>query len=164
MVQDTSYSHEIYVAATRKNNWTCHRYETVNVDLDMDSPDVILDERTGLYVTSIPGFAKWLEQANSLESLSLEDFPAILKGDKDRVISQGQREIGAVVKCCLGIESPIKVCDLVEIIGILEMPEASEEGEHIDVVIHAVTLKRKQLHDIALSSRERLSPCTPHPG
>ena len=162
MVQDTSYSSEIYVGATRKKKWTCHRYETTNVDLDMNSPDAILDERTGVYVTSIPGSAKWLDPPNSLESVSLEDFPAILKGEKDRVISHGQQEIGVVVKCYSGIESQIKVCDIVETIGILEMPEDSQEDEHIAVVIHAITLKTKQLHEIVLSNREQLSPCTPH--
>jgi hypothetical protein len=129
--------------------------------VDINSHDAILDERTGIYVTSVPGAAKWLDPADLLETLSLEDSPAVLKGDKDRVVAHGQKELGVVVKCYSGIENSIKVCDLVEIIGILEMPEDSQDHEHANVVIHAVTLEKKRLHDIALSNREQLSPCNP---
>jgi hypothetical protein len=175
MVQDTSFSQEIYIGATRKDNvhqplrhlltckkWTCHRYETANVDVDINSPDAILDERTGIYVTSVPGAARWLD-STSLETLSLEDVPTVLKGDKDRVVSAGQPEIGVVVKCYLGVENTVKVCDLVEIIGILECPEADEEEGPVDVVIHAITLKKKQLDEIVLATREKLSECISPP-
>jgi hypothetical protein len=175
MVQDTSFSQEIYVGATRKDTvrqplwhlltdkkWTCHRYETANIDVDISSPDAILDERTGIYVTSVPGAARWLDPT-SLEDLSLEDVPTVLKGDKDRVVSAGQQEIGVVVKCYSGVENSVKVCDLVEIIGILEYPEADEKEGHIDVVIHAITLKKKQLNEIILATREKLSECISPP-
>jgi len=136
--------------------WTYHRYETASIDVDIDSPDAILDERTGIYVTSVPGAARWLDPA-SLETLSLEDMPAVLRGDKDRVVSAEQHEIGVVVKCYSGIENTVKVCDLIEVIGILEVPEADEEDGHVDVVIHAVTLKKKRLDEIVLSTRDKLS-------
>jgi hypothetical protein len=122
--------------------------------LDINSPGALLDERAGIYVASIPGAAKSLDSANFLEMLSLEDSPAILKGDKDRVVSCGQQGFGVVVKCYSGVENSIEVYDLVEIVGILEMPEDSQDQEHADVVIHAVTLKKKQLDDITLSNRE----------
>jgi Mini-chromosome maintenance replisome factor len=124
--------------------------------VDINSPDAILDERAGLYVTCVPGAARWLDPT-SLEDLSLEDVPTVLRGDKDRVVSAGQSETGVVVKCYSGVENTVKVCDLVEIIGILEYPEPDEEEGHIDVIIHAITLKKKQLDEIVLATREKLS-------
>lgn len=127
--------------------------------MDINSPDAILDERTGIYATSVPGAARWLEPT-SLDNLTLEDVPAVLNGDKDRIVLAGQPEIGVVVKCYSGVENSVKVCDLVEIIGILEYPEPDEEEGRVDVVIHAITLKKKKLDEIVLSTREKLSQRT----
>jgi hypothetical protein len=118
----------------------------------------MLDERAGIYVTSIPGCARWFDSSDSIETLSLEDT-AVLKGDKDRIVARGQTEIGVVVRCYAGLENTVKVCDLVEIIGILEMPEDQTEDEEdsSEVVIHAVTLQKRQLNDIILAKHGRLS-------
>jgi hypothetical protein len=86
-----------------------------------------------------------------------------LKGDKERVVGHGQKEIGIVVKCYSGLENSLKVCDLVEFIGILEMPDEQieEEEENIEIVIHAITARKKQLNDIILEQHGRLSSGTP---
>ena len=126
----------------------------MDVDALKDS-DKVLDERNGIYVTSIPGAARWLESSDSLESLSLEDNN-VLKGDKNRIVAQGQKEIGIVVKCYSRAENDLKVCDLVEVIGILEVPDEDSSNEN-GLVIHAVTLEKKELNDIVLSQRETLS-------
>lgn len=126
------------------------------MDVDaLNDADKVLDERNGIYVTSIPGAARWLESSDSLESLSLDDNNA-LKGDKDRIVAQGQKEVGVVVKCYSRTENETKVCDLVEVIGILEVPDEDSGGEN-GLVIHAVTLERRNLNDIVLSQRETLS-------
>ena len=117
-------------------------------------------------MTSIPGCSKWFEAPESLESLSLEDS-SLLKGDEERIVEQGQKQVGVVVKCYSGLENTLKVCDLVEVIGILEMPDETVEGEDTaDVVIHAITAQKKQLNGIVLEKLGRLSSCTnspPHP-
>jgi len=121
----------------------------------INDSDKVLDQRNGMYVTSMPGASRWLESSESLESLSLEDS-TMLKGDKDRIVRQGQKEIGLVVKCYSLIENEMRVCDLVEIIGILETPD-EDAGEENSLVIHAVTFEKKQLSDVVLSQRETLS-------
>lgn len=111
-------------------------------------------------MTSIPGCSKWFEASESLESLSLEDS-SLLKGDEERIVEQGQKQVGVVVKCYSGLENILKVCDLVEVIGILEMPDETVEGEDTaDVVIHAITAQKKQLNSIVLEKLGRLSSCT----
>jgi hypothetical protein len=138
--------------------WEFHRYgQTAPVDVDIHSPDTILDERNGVYMTSIPGCARWLEMS-SLESLSLEDNTA-LRGDKERIVSHGQKEIGVVVKCYSGLENSIRVCDLVEVVGILEMSD--HEDEETNVIIHAVTIRKRQLNEIVTAKYGRLSSGTP---
>lgn len=121
----------------------------------LNDSDKVLDERNGVYVTSIPGAARWLDSSESLESLSLED-PVMLKGDKDRIVAQGQKEVGVEVKCYSRTENEMKVCDLVEVIGILEIPE-EEVGDENGLVIHAVTFEKKLLSDVVLSPRETVS-------
>lgn len=79
----------------------------------------------------------------------------MLKGDKDRVEALGQKEVGIIVKCYCGLENTVKVCDLVEILGILEMPE--ENDEDMGVVVHAVTMRKKQLNEIILAKQGQLS-------
>jgi hypothetical protein len=138
------------------------------VDIDIQSPDTVLDERNGVYLTSIPGCSRWFE-SESLETLSLEE--SVLKGDKERVVRLGQREVGVVVKCYSGVDTSLKVCDLVEVIGILEMPEQpdpdqphdEEEDEEVstEVVIHAVTIQKKSLRDLVFSKYGELSTGTP---
>jgi hypothetical protein len=138
------------------------------VDTDIQSPDTVLDERNGVYVTSIPGCSRWFEN-ESMEGLSLGESP--LKGDKERIVGLGQREVGIVVQCYSGVDRSLSVCDLVEVIGILEMPEhvehsenaeheeeeEEEEGERTDVIIHAVTIQKKSLGDMVLSRYGDLS-------
>jgi len=103
-------------------------------------------------VTSIPGVARWLETSDSIESLSLEEMR--LLGDKERIVSYGQqKEIGAVVKCYCGAENKLKVCDLVEVIGILEIPESEEENE---IVLHAVTIYPRHLNDVVIRKYGKL--------
>lgn len=79
-------------------------------------------------------------------------------------MGHGQKEIGFVVKCYSGMENNLKVCDLVEFIGILEMPEEQIEDEEYstEVVIHAITVQKKQLHEIILEKQGRLSSCNIH--
>jgi Mini-chromosome maintenance replisome factor len=173
MVQDTSYSQEIYVGMTKSHDvlplyfqlmkkWTFHRYgQSVVVDVDIHSPDTVLDERNGVYLTSIPGCARWLDSSESLESLSLDDSP--LRGDRDRVVSHGQKEIGAVVKCYSGLENSMRVCDLVEVVGILEMPDEhphEDDEDTREVIIHAVTIQKRQLNEIVTAKYGRLSSGT----
>jgi len=132
------------------------------MDVDaLTDADKVLDERNGIYVTSIPGSARWLESSDSLESLSLDD-DSVLKGDKDRIVSKGQKEIGVVVKCYSRTENEIKVCDLVEVIGTVEVPD-EDSGNENGLVIHAVTLEKKHLNDIVLSQRETLPAGFPPP-
>jgi hypothetical protein len=110
-------------------------------------------------MTSIPGCAKWFEASESLASLSLEDS-SLLKGEEERIVEQGQKPVGVIVKCYSGLENSLKVCDLVEVIGILEMPDEAIEGEETtDVVIHAITAQKKQLDSIVLEKLGRLSSC-----
>lgn len=71
-----------------------------------------------------------------------------------------------MVKCYSGVENHLKVCDLVDVIGILEMPahhdvEEEEDVEETEVVIHAVTIKKRQLHEIVKSQSPTLSSGTP---
>jgi hypothetical protein len=130
------------------------------VGTDIQSPDTVLDERNGVYVTSIPGCSRWFEN-ESMEGLSLGE--SVLKGDKERIVGFGQREVGIVVQCYSGVDRTLSVCDLVEVIGILEMPEHiehtthEEEDEATDVVIHAVTIQKKSLGDMVLSKYGQLS-------
>jgi hypothetical protein len=139
--------------------------DSAPVDIDIQSPDTVLDERNGVYVTSIPGCSRWFE-SESLETLSLEE--SVLKGDKERVVGLGQREVGVVVKCYSGVDTSLKVCDLVEVIGILEMPEQpehdqqDEEEEEVstEVIIHAVTIQKKSLRDLILTKYGELSSGT----
>ena len=136
-----------------------HRYGgSAPADIDIDSADVVLDERNSIYVTSIPGCGRWLDGSESLEPLSLEET-TVLKGNKDRVVAHGQKEIGLVVKCYNGLENNMKVCDIAEIIGILEMPEQDEEN--IEVIVHAVTMRKKRLNDIILARHSQLSTGLP---
>ena len=130
------------------------------MDIDIQSPNTILDERNGIYVTSIPGCARWFDVSESLELLSLEET-SLLRGDKERIVGHGQKEIGVVVKCYSGMENSLKVCDLVEFIGILEMPEEQieDEEETNELVIHAITVRKKRLNDIIMENNGRLSPC-----
>jgi hypothetical protein len=130
-----------------------------SLDGVLDERSSILDERAGIYVTSIPGCNKWFNSSESTESLSRNDA-AVLKGDKDRVVAAGQHEIGIVVKCYNGLEKTLSVCSLVEIIGILEMPDEhlEEEGETTQVIIHAITAKQKQFNEIILGKYGQLSP------
>jgi len=109
-------------------------------------------------MTSIPGNTKWFEASESLELLSLEDF-SHLKGDTERIVEYGQKHIGVVVKFYSGLENSLKVCDLVEVIGILEMPDEPVEGEEdtMDVVIHAITAQKKTLNNNVLEKLGRLS-------
>lgn len=112
-----------------------------------------------MYCTSIPGSSKWFNAPEGLELLSLDDS-SVLRGDKERTISHGQKEIGLIVNCYLGLENSLKVCDLVEIIGVLEMPDERnhEEGEgERGVVIHAITIQKRQLHEIVLAKHQPLS-------
>lgn len=110
-------------------------------------------------MTSIPGIAKWFDASESLESLSLDEC-SLLKGDKQRIVEHGQKQVGVVVKCYSGLENTLKVCDLVEVIGILEMPDECIEGEDTaDIVIHAITAQKKQLNTIVLEKLGRLSSC-----
>jgi hypothetical protein len=106
-------------------------------------------------VTSIPGCTKWF-QSPSLESLSLENS-TVLKGEKERIVDHGQKEIGVLVKCYSGIENSLKVCDLVEIIGILEWPDNQIEEEEKEVIIHAVTIRKKDLYEIVMDRFTLLS-------
>jgi hypothetical protein len=124
----------------------------------VQSPHTVLDERAGIYITSIPGCSPWFE-SKSIESLSLENAEN-LKGDKNRVVSCGQREIGVVVKCYSGSETQLKVCDPVDVIGILEIPEDVAEDEDFAVIIHAITVQKKHLSDVVLSNHEPLSSGT----
>ena len=118
------------------------------IEFDINSSNVKLDERHGVYMTSIPGITRWFEASDSIESLSLEESK--LQGDKERIVTYGQqKEIGVVVKCYCGAENKLKVCDLVEVLGILEVPESEEENA--EVVIHAVTLYPRQLNDVILA-------------
>ena len=118
--------------------------------MEINSPDTVLDERNGVYMTSIPGSTRWFNSPN-MESLSLDEN-LLLKGDKLRVVAHGQKEVGVVVKCYLGAENELKVCELVEVVGILEMPEdrshEDEEDEPSSVVIHAITIAKKNLNDL----------------
>jgi hypothetical protein len=109
-------------------------------------------------VTSIPGVSRWFEGSDSLESLSLED--SAVRGEKERIVTYGQqKEIGTVVKCYCGAENKLKVCDLVDVVGILEMPESDEETE---IVIHAVTIYPRQLHDVTITKYGSLNSGMPH--
>ena len=130
------------------------------MDIDIQSPDNVLDERNGVYVTSIPGCARWFNGPESLDSLSLEET-SLLRGDKDRTVAHGQKEIGVVVKCYSGLENSLKVCDLVEFIGILEMPDEQIEDEEAssEFVIHAITMQKKKFSNIILENHGRLSTC-----
>ena len=110
-------------------------------------------------MTSIPGSAKWFEASESLESLSLDEC-SLLKGDKERIVEHGQKQVGVVVNCYSGLENTLKVCDLVEVIGILEIPDEPVEGvDTTDVVIHAIIAQKKQLNTIVLEKLGRLSSC-----
>jgi hypothetical protein len=68
----------------------------------------------------------------------------------------------------------LKVCDLVDVIGILEMPlvedtedtegaEDTEDTEEMGVVIHAITVKKRQLHEIVKAQNPPLSSGKTHP-
>ena len=130
-------------------------------DVDIHSPDTVLDERNGMYLTSIPGCAQWLDSSEPLESLSLDDSP--LRGDRDRVVLHGQKEIGVVVKCYSGLENSMRVCDLVEVVGILEMPDEhphEDDEDEKQVIIHAVTIQKRQLNEIVAAKYGRLSSGT----
>ena len=121
----------------------------------MNSPDIKLDERQAIYVTGVPGRTSWLEDLpGSLDSLSLDqEGNTLLKGEKERIVTFGQqKEIGVVVKCYCGAERKLRVCDLIEIVGILEVSEETDE-----VVLHAITLQQKSLHDIVLAKYPALS-------
>jgi hypothetical protein len=123
----------------------------------MNSPDIKLDERQAIYVTSIPGCTRWFELPDTIESLSLDENSS-LEGDNERIIKYGQQKgVGAIVKCYCGVESKIRVCDLVEIIGILEVPEETNDRE---VILHAVTIQPRSLRDLVLSRHKPLSSGT----
>jgi len=68
-----------------------------------------------------------------------------------------QKGMGVVVKCYCGAENKLRVCDLVEIIGILEMPEEASEDDHNEMVIHAVTIQPRQLNNVVLGKCGSLS-------
>ena len=92
-----------------------------------------------------------------MASLQLGDVET-LKGDRDRIAGCGPREIGLVVKCYSGIEDQFKVCDLVDIVGILEIPEDdTSEGAASEPALHAITIEKKQLCHMTLDGCERLS-------
>ena len=163
MVQDTSYSQEIYIGITKSNTkWSLHRYGgDAPADSDVQSPSAVLDERNNIYVTSIPGWASWLSSPETLESLSLNE-DNLLKGDKSRIPAHGQREFGVLLKCYNRAEDSLKVCDLIEVIGILDVPEDMEDAEDSrEVAIHAVTIQKRHLNDIVVSKYGRLSQGMP---
>lgn len=109
-----------------------------------------------MYVTSIPGCTRWFEGSDSISSLSLEESK--LYGEKERIVTYNQQKgMGVVVKCYCGAENKLRVCDLVEIIGILEMPEEASENDHNEMVIHAVTIQPRQLNNVVLGKCGSLS-------
>lgn len=114
-------------------------------------------------MTSIPGATSWFTSSpESLSSLSLDEL-SVLRGEKDRVV--GNKGIGVVVKCYSGLENSLRVCDLVEVIGILEIPEEEAvegEDEEMGVVVHAVMAKKRHLHEIVKSQNPPLTSGT-HP-
>jgi hypothetical protein len=75
-----------------------------------------------------------------------------------RISAYGQREVGVVVKCYLRAEESLKVCDLIEVVGVLEISEDTE-GDEVSpsVAIHAVTIQKKQLKDLVVQKYGRLS-------
>jgi hypothetical protein len=114
-------------------------------------------------MTSIPGATSWFtSSAESLSSLSLDESN-VLRGEKDRIV--GDKGIGVVVKCYSGLENSLRVCDLVEVVGILEMPigeDVEGDDEENGVVIHAVMAKKRHLHELVKSQNPPLTSGT-HP-
>jgi Mini-chromosome maintenance replisome factor len=129
------------------------------VDFDVSSPDIKLDERQAVYVTSIPGCTRWFDLPATLDSLSLDD--RLVTGHEERVIKYGQEKgFGVVVKCYCGAESKLRVCDLVDVIGILEVPH---DADDVEMVVHAITIQPRTLADLVLTKYGQLSERTTPP-
>ncbi|KAG4303916.1 hypothetical protein PORY_002660 [Pneumocystis oryctolagi] len=161
MIQDTNFGQEICMGAYKVDGkgWVFSRYDLLTPErttLDPSDPTILLDERQCLYATSIPGESKWLNQdlVNKLNALSLHT-------SSDTYISErfplkDQKHLAVILKTYAGMETQFNVCNVVDVVGILEkdtetIQEYMANDQYIRLqlpIIHVIHMKTINLNKL----------------
>lgn len=125
MIQDTNFGQEICMGARKieGQGWKFFRYDILGLEevtLDPSDPSILLDERHCLYATSIPGESDWLKDdiVKALCTLSLNTSSETYISE--RFALKNQKHLAVILKTYAGMEAQFCVCNMVEVIGILE--------------------------------------------
>ncbi|EPY50732.1 MCM binding protein [Schizosaccharomyces cryophilus OY26] len=140
MVQDTNFGHEFFAGAIKMNDqyWRGCRY-VLNYSEDesyVDESKIALDERYSLFVTNIPG-EQIPNQSNYLETKEENEvFKELTMKYSNRTLEKG--DFGFCVKCYGGMETRIRVCQAVDMLGMYEEPSEYSDGLPI---LHLITFQ-----------------------
>ncbi|BFZ59432.1 hypothetical protein YB2330_000441 [Saitoella coloradoensis] len=142
---------EVFVGYSKDSSsdkWKSHRfgpYDGPEVGYGA-SDNIILEERTSMYATSIPGEASWMKE-NELPELDDVSLGGKARYLPDRYPKNAPHR-AALLKFYAGCGANIKVCDIVEVIGLLEFNDSNEattedEDDHDRIaMIHVLSFRQ----------------------
>ncbi|WBW72734.1 MCM binding protein-like protein Mcb1 [Schizosaccharomyces osmophilus] len=140
MIQDTNFGHEFFAGAIKMNDqyWRGCRYilSCSEDESYVDENKMVLDERYSLFLTNIPGELK----SNKVDSLDSEEenepYKDLIMKYSNRTL--GKEDFGFCVKCYGGMETRLRVCQAVDMLGMYEEPSEYSDGLPI---LHLITFE-----------------------
>ncbi|EPX74613.1 MCM binding protein [Schizosaccharomyces octosporus yFS286] len=153
MIQDTNFGHEFFAGAIKMNDqyWRGCRYILSYSEDEsfVDENKIALDERYSLFLTNIPGELR-SSKANSLEpNEENELYKDLTAKYSNRTLAK--EDFGFCVKCYGGMETRLRVCQAVDMLGMYEEPSEYSDGLPI---LHLITFEDFKQSPVTYPSEE----------